>query len=236
MSDSVSKFIIFADARTGGTHVMSKLNSHPDIFSVSEPFPHHNLNSHEEQISWMEEFFSNTKKRKFKSLGFRTKIEHQADLPKFIDYINDNDIKCFSLQRRNLVKKAISRINAVKLYKEINDYNVKTKEFKQKSHEIRPNKLLKEIEICEDQLRTTSDFLIELLDVSILYYEQILLDETDFFNRIMNKLGIQKVELETSVFKNTSDDLSKSILNYEELKSRLNNTPYIDDLEEVLVN
>jgi LPS sulfotransferase NodH len=236
MNDSLTKFIIFADARTGGTHVMSKLNSHPDIFAVSEPFPHHNIQEHENQLAWMEEFFSNNKKKKFKALGFRTKIEHQADLPKFIDYVNQNDIICFSLQRRNLVKKAISRINAVKLFKETKDYNRKSREFERKATEIRPNKLLTEIKVCEDQLHTTNDFLIELYDVSILYYEQILIDERDFFNGIIKKLRVPPNELETSVFKNTSDDLSKSLSNYEEIKSRLLNTPYLDDLEEVLVN
>ena len=235
MTDRVSKFIIFADARTGGTHVMSKLNSHPDIFAVSEPFPHHNLQTHEEQLGWMEEYFSNNRKKKFKALGFRTKIEHQADLESFIDYVNYNDITCFSLQRRNLVKKAISRINAVKLYKETKDYNRKSSDFKQQSNEIRPKKLMNEIKICEDQLKTTKEFLMELYDVSILYYEQILINEKDFFDGIIKKLGIPHVDLVTSVFKNTSDDLSKSLTNYEELRSKLLTTPYIDDFDEVLI-
>ena len=77
---------------------------------------------------------------------------------------------------------------------------------------------------------------MELYDVSILFYEQILIDEKQFFDDIINKLNVPYIDLVTSVYKNTSDDLSKSIANYEELKSRLSDTPYIDDLEEVLVN
>ena len=234
MSDTI-RFIIFADARTGGTHVMSKLNSHEDIFAVSEPFPHHNLNTHEEQMAWMEEYYSNSRKRKFKALGFRTKIEHQANGEAFVDYVNRNNIICFSLQRRNLVKKAISRITAVQLYNETQDYNRKSKDFEKRATEIRPNKLLKEIEICEKQRRITNEFLQDLLDVTVIYYEQILMDESHFFNRIIDKLGLDRQELVTSVFKNTSDDLSKSVVNFEEIKTRLSDTQYITDLEEVLI-
>jgi len=235
MNKDVIKFIVFADARTGGTHLMSKLNSHPDIFAVSEPFAHHNLNTHEEQVSWMQTFYSNSKKRKFEALGFRTKIEHQADLDQFVELINRENIICFSLQRRNLVKKAISRINAVELYKETNDYNRKSKDFKRKTYEIIPNKLKKEIEICEDQKDLTNQFIERLDNVTIIYYEQILLDEKSFFDRIIQKLGIESKELQTTVFKNTGDDLSKTLVNFNEIKSSLEGTKYYEDLIEVLV-
>jgi len=235
MNKDVIKFIVFADARTGGTHLMSKLTSHPDIFAVSEPFAHHNLNTHEEQVSWMQTFYSNSKKRKFEALGFRTKIEHQADLDQFISLINNENIICFSLQRRNLVKKAISRINAVELYKETNDYNRKSKDFKQTSYEIKPNKLKKEIEICEQEKQITNQFIEKLNNVTILYYEQILLDESSFFERIIRTLGIEPKELKTTVFKNTGDDLSKSLRNFIEVKDSLQGTKYLNDLEEVLI-
>lgn len=235
MNQDVVKFIVFADARTGGTHLMSKLNSHPDIFAVSEPFAHHNLNTHAEQVAWMEEFYANQRKTKFEALGFRTKIEHQSDLDQFVNVVNNEKIICFSLQRRNLVKKAISRINAVALYKETNDYNRKSKDFKPKQYEVKPNKLVKEIEICEEQLRITSEFIGRLNNVNIIYYEQILLDEQGFFDGIIEKLGIEHKELKTTVFKNTGDDLSKSIINYDEIKERLSGTKYLGDLEEVLV-
>lgn len=235
MNKDVIKFIVFADARTGGTHLMSKLNSHPDIFAVSEPFAHHNLNTHEEQVSWMQTFYSNSKKQKFEALGFRTKIEHQADLDQFVELINRENIICFSLQRRNLVKKAISRINAVELYKETNDYNRKSKDFKRKTYEIIPNKLKKEIEICEDQKDLTNEFIERLDNVTIIYYEQILLDEKSFFDRIIQKLGIESKELQTTVFKNTGDDLSKTLVNFNEIKNSLEGTKYYEDLIEVLV-
>lgn len=236
MSEVVSKFIIFADARTGGTHVMSKLNSHPDIFAVSEPFPHHNLKTHKEQMEWMEEFFSNTRKRRFKALGFRTKIEHQANLPAFVEYINNNDIICFSLQRRNLVKKAISRINAVTLYKETKDYNLKSSDFKLGPQEINPKKLQKEIEVCEKELQRTNDFILNIYDIEVLYYEQILLGEKSFFDSLISKLNLGNAELETRVYKNTSDDLSKSLKNYQAIRKHFDGTKYADDLEEVLID
>lgn len=235
MNRDVIKFIVFADARTGGTHLMSKLNSHPDIFSVSEPFAHHNLNTHQEQVQWMMDFYANNKKQKFNALGFRTKIEHQADLDRFVDLVNRENIICFSLQRRNLVKKAISRINAVQLFKETQDYNRKSKDFKKQVYEIRPNKLKREIEICEEQKRITNEFISKLDNVMILYYEQILLDEQRFFDRIINKLGIDNKELKTTVFKNTGDDLSKSLINFQQISNSLKHTPYHDDLIEVLI-
>ena len=235
MNKDVIKFIVFADARTGGTHLMSKLNSHPDVFAVSEPFAHHNLNSHQEQIEWMNHFYANLKKQKFACLGFRTKIEHQSDLDQFVDVVNSENIICFSLQRRNLVKKAISRINAVELYKQTKDYNRKSSDFKAQQYEIKPNKLLKEIEICEEQKRITTEFITRLNNINIIYYEQILLDEKMFFDSIISKLGLELKELKTTVFKNTGDDLSKSLLNYEEIREKLKDTKYLGDLEEVLV-
>ena len=223
----ITKFIIFSDARTGGTHITSKLNSHPDVCSMTEPFPHNNLLLHDEQIEWMEKLFSTKGKL---ALGFRTKIEHQANLLDFINYVNKNNVTCFSLQRRNIVKKAISRITGLKLYYEIKDYNRKSNSYTQQAVEINPGELIEQIKECETQLQITQKFLSELHSYTILYYEDLLIDEDAFFSKILQKLNIRDAELKTSVFKNVGDDLSKSISNYSEIKERLQDTPYINDL------
>ena len=51
----------------------------------------------------------------------------------------------------------------------------------------------------------------------------------------IKKIGIDKSELKTAVFKNTGDDLSKSLSNFQELKESLAGTKYELDLTEVLI-
>lgn len=229
------KFVIFADARTGGTHVMSKLNSHPQIHAVSEPFAHKNIIRHDEQIEWMRSYFEN--EMHFSAKGYRTKIEHQDNIENFVQCINQMGIKCFILQRRNIVKKAISRINAITLFKRTNDYNLKNKLLHQDQYEIKPRRLLIEIETCEKQKKEMDDLAKVISDVKVLHYEDILIDEIKFFNGIIvDSLELEEHELKTSVYKNTSDDLRKSIVNFDQLDNRLKDSVYSKDLNEVLVS
>ena len=199
-------------------------------------FAHKNIRgSHEDQINWMNEFYERKTQNNFKALGFRTKLEHQVELDRFIDHVNATKIVTFILQRRNLVKKAISRINAIELYKQTKDYNIKKEEQQRFVYNIRPKRLFIEIDNCEAQREKMSDIGKMLNEPNYIYYEDLLIDEENFFDSIIvDQLNLTKRELKTSVFKNTSDDLSLSISNFHELKERLTNTPYYEDLVEVL--
>lgn len=224
----MKKFIMFSDARCGGTHVIAKLNSHPEIHAVGEPFPHLSLNTHSQQLHWTRKFFESDNHVKAK--GFRTKIEQVEELNKFLELINNSEITPFILKRKNLVKKAISRINAVHLFKETQDYNLKINPSQSRRFIIDPDVLKREMTFCLKQNALTDRLTEKLKYCVIIFYEDILSNEEKFFDFIITEiLNLPKMPLQTSVYKYTQDNLKDCIINYEEIKRHLFGTKYLED-------
>lgn len=230
-----STFIVFADARSGGTHLIAMLNSHPNILAVGEPFAHLNLRDHDEQVSWLTNDFAtqNVHGKRIAVRGFRTKTEQIADPSRFRTYIEEHGVTCFHLVRRNVVKKAISRIRGRLLFEKTNDYNVRDPRNLLGPMVLRRDTLIKEIELCEAEEDTTTHYLNSLNErISRLCYEDMLLDETAFFDTLLSSLGVPRLEITSTTFKNTSDNLEESIVNFHDLKKWLKRTEYYEQVLE----
>ena len=225
-----NRFIIISDARTGGTHTVSTLNNHPNVKCVSEPFPHLSLETREQQLAWMKEFSDpeNNLEKNIRAAGFRTKVEQVADKEMFKEFIKNENVLVFHLQRKNVVKKAISRIRAVALYKETKDYNVRSGNKPLPPINIPIDRLLKEVHQLED-LDSQERMFIESLEVKYynLFYQNIIDNSDEFFRSIFAVLQVPKDHIPSSnVVKNTSDDLSQIVSNYHKLWQELEGTPY----------
>jgi len=225
-----NRFIIISDARTGGTHTVSTLNNHPNVKCVSEPFPHLSLETEEQQINWMKEFSDpeNNLEKNIRAAGFRTKVEQIADKEMFKEFIKNENVLVFHLQRKNVVKKAISRIRAVALYKETKDYNVRSGNKPLPPINIPIDRLLKEVHQLEDLVNQERKF-IESLDVKYynLFYQNIIDNSDEYFRSIFAVLQVPKDHIpKSNVAKNTSNDLSKIVSNYHKLWQQLEGSPY----------
>ena len=67
-----------------------------------------------------------------------------------------------------------------------------------------------------------------------LYYEDFLADSQAYFESIFDFLDVPYVDVRGKAMKITNDDLSKALVNYEELKSRYSGTPYGPMFSEVI--
>jgi hypothetical protein len=224
----MNNFVILSESRTGGTHVVAMLNSHPKIKCVSEPFAHHNLKISDAQISWSNNFFSDSENGK--ACGFRTKVHQIDNITSFFDMVKLNKLHIIYLERKNLVKRAISRIRGTMLYKVEGDYNVKkSKKLNPLGKTIIPvKKLLMEIKQCESEIENSEKLVDSHSDLPVLkvYYEDLLINERQFFMILQEKLDVEYYDLVTNVRKNTADNLEESVENMEEIESFLSNTPY----------
>ncbi|MEE4278090.1 MAG: hypothetical protein V2I82_06460 [Halieaceae bacterium] len=223
------KFVVFADSRTGGTHLVSSLKSHPQIACVSEPFPHNKLDTHEAQVKWSNFFFADREQKGMPTGGFRLKVKQLADPAAFAAYLGERDILPLRLTRRNVVKQAVSRLRAIALFHESGDYNVKAEKKPLGATRIEAQALLNQInELLELKQRETDFF--ELLthpEKAELIYEDMLADQRAFFSSLYSRLQTTADHVpKSNVKKNTSNSLEKSILNFDELLDALKGTPF----------
>jgi len=230
MTEVFKRFIIISDARTGGTHTISTLNNHPNVKCVSEPFPHLELDTVEKQDDWMKTFTDpeTNLEKGIRAAGFRTKVEQIADRSKFKEFVANYNVIIFHLQRKNVVKKAISRIRAIALYKETKDYNVRTGNKPLPPTNIPVDRLLKEVHRLEELDRLEKEF-IDSLEIKHYntFYQNIIDGSDEYFRSIFAVLQVPKDLIPSSnVIKNTSDDLSEIISNYHKLWQQLEGTPY----------
>ncbi len=68
-----------------------------------------------------------------------------------------------------------------------------------------------------------------------LFYEEILLDESALRRRVFGFLGVPYRNTRAQTFKNTSDDLARSVTNLDELRRLYAGTRYARMFDEVLV-
>jgi LPS sulfotransferase NodH len=224
----MKNFIIISEARTGGTHVVSMLDSHPNIKCVSEPFAHLQLDTPKKQFDWISEFNEDLKKGI--CCGFRTKINQIADPSAFVRRAQDEDWSIFDMERTHVVKRAVSRVRAKELYDKSGDYNVKIRKGMSPLGKtpINIKRLLKEIALVEKEIRHSESFFASYPDLSYtkLTYEALLSDEVAFFRELQVQIGVDFIDLTPIVQKNTSDKLSESISNMDELREALKETNY----------
>jgi LPS sulfotransferase NodH len=225
----VFRFVVFADSRTGGTHLVSSLKSHPQIACVSEPFPHNKLDTHEAQVEWSNFFYADREQSGMPTVGFRLKVKQLADPEAFAAYLEDREILPLRLTRRNVVKQAVSRLRAMALFRESGDYNVKAEKKPLGATRIEAQALFNQVDELLELKRRESEFFERLAHPGKdeLVYEDMLADEQAFFSDLYTRLNANPDHAPSSnVKKNTSNSLEQSILNFEELLEALRGTPY----------
>lgn len=227
---SKKRIIIISAARTGGTFFTTALNSHPLISLVGEPFTPRIIAIRKEQETWISELFeTNFSTNESNIVGFRTKIEMIDDLEAFIKQIHTCADGIIFLDRKNIIKKAISRIRATRLFKETGDYNLKSHlKFAIPDDEKISRKLLKRhLQICEEESEAISAFKEQIrLPILVINYEEILDNQELLFQRVYSFLGIEAAPVRSWVLKYTSDDLQKSVPNFQHLVQAFSGHPY----------
>jgi len=237
LRNQVTRFVILFVERSGSTYLATLLDAHEDVLARREEFAQMRQRGAggAEQLEWASQFFSPPLVGKHKAIGFKTKIVDILNPDGFAQLLMEHNCRILQLHRRNAVKAAISTINAKRLYDASGNWNLL-----KESDRLEPfsvdldefERLLLERQEWDREVENYADRL--KLPKMILYYEDLLLDENGFKQRVFDFIDVRNLPVEAKTKKNTQDDLRRAILNFDQLRNKFAGTIYEPMFDEVL--
>jgi LPS sulfotransferase NodH len=231
-------FVVLFTGRSGSTYLVESLDRHTDIRAEKEMFAAMRQQgcAAADQIAWARSFLATPPYEGCLAVGYKTKPRDIPDPDAFRALLTELGARVVLLQRRNVVKQAVSLINAMRLQERTGDWNLYSEGDRAGLQAIEPaefEKYLRKIE--QDQ--AAAEAYAATLDLPLLriWYEDMLRDEAGFLGRIFEFLGAPFEAVRGSALKNTSDDLRASLANFDELRSRYEGTRYAEMFDENIV-
>lgn len=232
-----SRFVILFVERSGSTYLATLLASHPRILARREEFAHLRQRGIDGrgQLEWAAKFWSPGLLSPYRAIGFKTKLVDILDPQGFTRLLAERRVRVIELHRRNLVKAVVSTVNAARLHATSGNWNLLQESDRMPPLRVDPEefeRLLQERIRWDCELR---DFAARLrLPLVRLYYEDLLEDESAFVGRVLDFLEVDRRPLRGQTLKNTQDDLSRALVNFEELRLKYAGTPFQAMFEEVI--
>jgi LPS sulfotransferase NodH len=234
----VTRFVVLFVERSGSTYLTTLLDSHPDLHVLREQFAvmRQQGKTGEEQLAWLRSFYTPGLISRYAGVGFKTKLVDILDPEGFVKLLHEHGVRVIQLQRRNVVKGAVSTLNARRLREVSGNWNLLKEDHRLPPFAIDPE----EFDACLQQRleddRALEAFVARLnLPILRLYYEEMLVDEAGFLQRVFDFLQVKPKPVKGKTLKNTSDDLRQALLNFDELRARYAGTPYEAMFDEVLL-
>lgn len=247
-------FVILFQGRTGSSHLIDVLNKHPNIVAEGEmlvdflPEPSAGTTSllqrvragtlrfwegcpATRQIASTDALY--THRPGARAIGFKTKVRDVIDLEAMKRVLEAHSVRAIIMQRRNLVKKTASRLNAARLYETTQEWNLHDEADRLGLFRVTPERFdlaLRKVVYEHKTLQAFADYLD--LPKLTLEYADLLADREQWFASVFEFLGVEPADLDSDVMKNTDDDLRNVLTNYEELKAYYRGTAFEPMFEE----
>lgn len=233
----VVRFVVLFLERDGSTYMISMLSSHPEIKTVFERFyviKNKGLGAHE-QLSWADSFFTPPLVGREKAIGFKTKLVDVLDREEFAQFLLEKQCRVIHMQRRNIIKAVVSKINAKRLHDRTGNWNLYKEADRLPPAAIDLDEfaaLIQEREALDQEL---TEFVAQLdLPKITICYEDLLQDRDGILRQVFDFLNVKWFPVESKTKKNTQDDLREVIENYDDLRHRYAGTRYEAMFDEVL--
>lgn len=237
-------FAIIFEGRTGSSYVVSVLNRYPSLLCYPEiladqsgpgqkkilnalvkGFPVETLNA---QAANAQYYHNNLdQKRNLEAVGFKVKLNQVIHLEHFCGFLERHAFKLIYLTRKNLVKSAVSELNAERLRKQYRRSNAQIQAHVQGSLYVAPRILERELRRREKLTQAHCLFYKACQTVKYtFYYEDLLADQAPFFHTLFAVLEVSPRPHRGNFLKNTPDDLSDAIENYTEIRQYFQDTRF----------
>lgn len=237
----MQKFFILFEARSGSSHLVSLLNSSPQVTCYAEVYtgqservanrltaaflagePLHTINK------WaLDSHGSVDVEKKPECMGFKTKIYDVPHAKHKLRRLEAAGVAMILLTRTNLLKQAISRAASLELYSRNGVYNASSQESTVGRLTVDPAEI---IDIAS-QYEESQNLIQQRFEAwsgpkLSLTYEDMLADQTSVIDQIRDLFGLEPFEHRSGVAKNVDDSLETAIENYSELSAALNGHSY----------
>jgi LPS sulfotransferase NodH len=230
MGSSVTRFVILFPGRTGSTYLTACLSSHPAVVAEGERLVRRSARWQER---WVRRLYDRPRPRGVRAVGFKTKLKDVRDLDAFADLLRERSVRVIELGRRNLVKLAVSTLNARRLKARDDLWNRTAGTDELGPLDVAPRDLLETIRACGEAQGVVSAYVARLeLATLRLEYEDLLADREAWLGRVATFLEIPARAMQGDVLKATDDDLRVAIADFETIRRALDGGPYARHLIE----
>ncbi len=219
--------------------MVNMLKSHPDIMADYERLDvmKQENKTAAEQLAWVREFLTPPLVGKYKAVGFKTKLKDVLDMDGFTHLLQQKRPHIIHMQRRNVIKAVVSRVNARRLHDKTGTWNLYNE-----SDRLAPAVLDFEqfdtmVRNREAQDAALSEFVARFnLPKMVIAYEDLLQNRDHILRELFDFLHVRWVPVAATTKKNTGDDLREAIANYDEIRAHYAATRYAAMFDEVLVS
>lgn len=249
MASDLVNFVILFQGRAGSSYLIDVLDRHPDITAAGEwlagvleeeagegggPWDRARAAGRrfwkgcpaQRQLGGTRAFFGRNRPAT-RAAGFKTKVRDLRDPGRMGEVLEGAGARVIVMRRRNLVKQAVSRLNAARLHRETDRWNLHEGEARLGSFSVAPEDFATHLRRVVYDQRVLEAY-SELLDLPTLHveYADLLRDRHAWFESIFDFLEAEPRALESQVLKNTDDDLSRVLTNFEELRRAYSGTRF----------
>ena len=179
------------------------------------------------QRQWVIGLLDTGKRSGAVAVGFKTKLKDVDDHREFTELIREHEFRIILMTRRNTLKLAISTLNARRLFEHRGQWNLQQGDAGLPPMRLERTPLMACIETCEAKEAELRSFVANLnLPQLVLDYDDLRGHPEQEMNRVLQFLEAPSLPLQSDVKKNTSDNLSEAIENFDEVEHWLRGTPY----------
>ena len=211
------RFVVVFPGRTGSSWLRDALERHPCVTMRGEMLVGLDADAQRRAVA---QVFGRV--RGGRAAGFKTKLKDVADPAFLAEMIERYDATVVRMRREDLLRLALSRINARRLHDAAGRWNAGEGVAPVEARAIDPGVLREALESARGEVDRVEAF-VRRLDrpvVEVAYHE-ILQDPAAVLGRIQSVLGVPPRSLESRVVKNTTEDLTEAIPNLEEIAAAL---------------
>lgn len=212
-----TRFLILFPGRTGSSWLIDGLSRHPRIQAEGEILVGR---SRSEQRAEFARLYEGRGRRA--AVGFKTKLKDVADLDLLRSCIREHELVVFLMRRRDLLRLAISRINARRLHAVTGHWNVRASDHPVRRADVAVGELVDALADSRADVERLDDFIASSgVRPCEIEYADILAEPEAVFARVQSVLGVDHRPLASTVVKNTSQDLASAVGNIDELRREL---------------
>jgi hypothetical protein len=222
-----TRFVLFAQGRTGSELLVDLLNSSPQIYCEGEIF----LNR---KVLFPRLFIEGCCARSKRSVyGFKVKIyqltkdQGVKDVKRFMTDLHDEGWRIIYLQRKNILRQALSYLRGVHRNSFLSDGSRIGK------IPVDCDRLIELLDERAVRLKNEAEVLRDLPHVRVIYENDLLTGDHHqrTVDRLFDYLGVPRVQVETKLRRTSSDRLSDMIENYAQVSDVIGRTEYAEFLE-----
>jgi LPS sulfotransferase NodH len=224
-----SKFVILFEGRTGSTHLIELLRSHPHVRAKGEALAsiEKKGGTAEDQLRWTHRALTASLFSPWRAVGFKTKLRDVLEPDGFFALLRQFSPLIIRMKRENVVKRIVSSFNARHIQEATGRWNLVKGQSQLPPLIVDIDEFEERFIECLAREARLDAFIDGLgLRVHVVEYDFLLRNQVAVLDELFAQLDLRPVPTTSKFTKATNDDLRKAVANYEELKARYVGTPF----------